>query len=248
MITESDVYRENRSATIAWALLASLFTNLLGWVVALFFVNWHVAQPQIEEREYAVASSSITLSRRVVPKPNRVVVPPAQPQPQPQPRKQRQQRVAIVKPNGTQPIQRQTQNVAPQLQTQFNAPAHAPISIATIEPQPPSTYQRTFMDLNGVDPREHVEALLEPSPENHRIEEGESCYYYVHYSAQWSGGGSEEGTIPWPICYPADHDAMLPLGRTHALPIPEPPPYWRLPPGTPLSPLLFSLYQRQIHA
>lgn len=72
-----------------------------------------------------------------------------------------------------------------------------------------------------------------------------SCYY-VHYYAQYSGGGSEEGNIPWPLCYPVDHDAMLPLDRSHRLPIPSPPVGYVLPAGTTLAPLLHAIYTGEL--
>jgi hypothetical protein len=258
MITESDVHQEHPGTTFAWALLASLCVNVLAWIIALWLTNVHLVlpQPKIQEREYQVSSSSITLSHRTVPKPVQRVVPPAPVQPEQRPRvavapaKARPETPRPVATNAEHPLsvaeamQEQQQTLDKAAQAMHDA--RAPLSIVTMEPRPPSSAHETYADINGVDLREHVEAILLPSGQ-HRVGNGMSCYYNVHYSAEWSGGGSEEGTIPWPVCYPADHDAMLPLNKVHDLPIPRPCCGYVLPPGTPLSPLLFRIYQGSIH-
>ncbi|MDP9025799.1 MAG: hypothetical protein M3N13_10550 [Candidatus Eremiobacteraeota bacterium] len=120
-----------------------------------------------------------------------------------------------------------------------------PLSIATIAPAPPSTFQRSYMDLSGRDSQERVSAVLRVLSKF--ATETMHCYY-VHYDAQFSGGGTDDGNIPWPICYPKDRDAMLPLDRVHSLPIPAPQPGYVLPPGIELSPLLRDIYTGKIHA
>ena len=122
--------------------------------------------------------------------------------------------------------------------------ARAPLSIATIEPHAPSTFRRTYLDSEGR-PQRTAQAVLIPLPGKHWIASGMSCYY-VHYYASYSTGGSEEGNIPWPVCYPEAHDAMQPLDRPHSLPIPIPPPGYVLPPGTELQPLLSEIYNHQL--
>jgi hypothetical protein len=71
-----------------------------------------------------------------------------------------------------------------------------------------------------------------------------SCYY-VRYIAQFTSGGSEDGVIPWPVCYPLNDDVMINPPYPHDLPIPVPQRDYVLPPGTYLTPLLRSIYDRR---
>lgn len=254
MITESDVYQDNRSTALAWALLLSFVFNVAGWMLGLwiFYLVSHFVRPQPQEREYEVASTSVTLYKRVIPQPQRVAPRTTsqsmvQPAPQPQREAIHEQPRPLVSQAPHPPTL--AQRLAMQ-QQEFERTANAmhaanqPLSIATIAPKPPTAIHRSYMDLNGVDSHEHVEAVLVAI--DHWNADGMSCYY-VRYTAQFSGGGNEDGTIPWPVCYPVTHDAMLPLNRIHDLPIPSPPYGYRLPPGTPLSPLLREIYLGTIH-
>ena len=114
-----------------------------------------------------------------------------------------------------------------------------PRSVATIAPEKPAAYRRTFFDVPGHVTREVVQAVL--SPVRHWSSGLYSCYYATYY-AQFAHGGSEEGTIPWPVCYPQNNDRMANPPWPHDLPIPFPPPDWVLPSGTYLSPLLREIY------
>jgi hypothetical protein len=260
MITERDEERTAGRGALFWSFLASAILNLLIWATAtssfdLSFLRKLSTQEPHQEL-LVVSSSAIRIERRTIPQPQSVprisrAVPVRRPRVQPQPKE-----IARAMPSATpQPQQRKRerqQSLASQLAAQeamfaqeaarLNA-QRSPISIATVAPQPPATYQRSFMDLNGAEGREQVEALL--LPRQHWFTTITSCYY-VHYYAQWSGGGSEEGNIPWPVCYPRDHDAMLPLNRPHVLPVPAPPVGYVLPPGTELTPLLREIYDGEI--
>ncbi len=256
MITESDARRSNNHTTIVWAFCASLLVNLFAWMLALWIAGLSsVVLQQHENAEFVVSSSSVTITRRVQPQPQQRSVRPIAPQqPQPQQQPQPKREVAVQRPVVPEPAKTLAQQLAQQEQTfaktaqQLKSQTES-LSIATAAPITPSTFRRTYMDLNGRDPRESVEALLEPppGPSGHSIANGQSCYYPVHYYAQYSGGGNEQGTIPWPVCYPENHDAMLPLNKVHDLPIPSPPLGYVLPPGTPLGPLLQSIYTGTLH-
>jgi hypothetical protein len=274
MITVSDEYRRDDRERLLWSLLASAVLNLFTWASVIWATHLSFLQnmrPQdLHEETLMVSSSSIEISRKVIPQPQRVpniervaqpqprhVAHATRPQPRPVPKPQaRPTEIARIEPHST-PVprpdhKRQQSTLARQLAqqeqmfsqevAQINA-EHAPISIATIPPERPSTYQRSYMDLSGNNTHERVEALL--LPKQHWFTTSMSCYY-VHYYAQWSGGGTEDGNIPWPVCYPRDHDAMLPLNRPHMLPVPAPPEGYVLPPGTPLSPLLRQIYTGEI--
>lgn len=114
-----------------------------------------------------------------------------------------------------------------------------PLSIATRVPQPPSTYHRAYFDAPGRKQRDVVQAVLIPL--NHWSTGNLSCYY-TRYVAQFANGGNEEGTIPWPVCYPADDDRMIHPPYPHSLPIPIPQRDYVLPAGTYLTPLLREVY------
>jgi hypothetical protein len=258
-------------ASIALNLLAWM---LVIWGSA---VQLHL-RPVTEKPELIVSSSSIRLEQRTVPQPQTAQAQvKTQPQPQTvTPKSQRmprKQHVAKPEPQSRPTeIAREVPQATPQPPT-HNA-RHEPaslqaqlaqqeqmfarearqlnssrsLSIATSPPEPPSSFRRTYFDTNGQQQaREDVEALLEPLPNQHWVKNGMSCYY-VHYYAQYSGGGTEEGNIPWPLCYPANHDAMLPLDRTHRLPIPAPPAGYVLPGNVTLAPLLKAIYTGEIKA
>ena len=258
MITHSDAHDDNRT-TIVWSLCASLFVNVCAWIVALWLagLNLHIVPPLHEKPDFVVSSTSVSISHRVQPQPQHRVRPvPQQQRPQParaqQPHAKRD--VEVPRPLVQEPAKTLTQQLAQQEQSFEKTAQHLRsenqiLSTATSAPIAPSAFHRTYMDLNGRDRRESVEALLEPLPgtDSHWIANGESCYY-VHYYAQYSGGGNEQGNIPWPVCYPANHDAMLPLNRVHDLPIPSPPVGYVLPPGTALGPLLMRIYTGAIHS
>jgi hypothetical protein len=276
MITVRDDYQKDERPALVLSLVASILINLLLWMLVIWgsAVQLHL-RPAVEKPDLIVSSTSITLDKRIIPKPKSAQVQQktnpehaATPKTQQMPH---QQRVAKPEPQArptelareapTAPPQppshksqhepaslaaqlaRQEQMFAREAQ-QLNA-SHT-LSIATSPPRPPSTFHQSYMDVNGrQEQQEEVQALLEPLPGRHWIASGMSCYY-VHYYAEYGGGGTEEGNIPWPLCYPADHDAMLPLNKTHRLPIPKPPVGYVLPAGTTLQPLLQAIYTGQI--
>ncbi len=275
MITERDDRQQNDRAALAWSLLVSALLNLLVWMLAVG--HWgmllrSVTRPP-KPQEFLISSTAVTIRHKIVPAPQHVrslARPPTQPRPQREPVQPR--RAAVPRPEArptelahlvpnaspqprSAPRRERPASLAQQLAAQEKtfareaqrlSASNAPISVATPSHFTPSTYQRTYMDLNGKDPRESVTALLMPLPGRHWIANGMSCYY-VHYSAEFSGGGSEEGNIPWPVCYPENHDAMLPLDHPHPLPVPAPPVGYVLPPNATIGPLLREIYAGKIH-
>ncbi len=278
MITVRDDVQQDERPALVLSLVASIAINLLAWLLVIWGWTIQLQlRPTLEKPELIVSSSSIRLERRTVPQPQSAQrQQQSQPQHAATPKTQqmpRQQHVAKTQPHERpteiarevpqappQPPERRAKHEPASLQSQLaqqeqmfareaqQLNASHSLSIATMAPQPPSSFRRTYFDSNGrPDQNEDVTAVLEPLPGRHWVANGMSCYY-VHYAAQYSGGGSEEGNIPWPLCYPAAHDAMLPLDRTHRLPIPAPPPGWVLPTNVTLAPLLRAIYTGEIKA
>jgi hypothetical protein len=121
--------------------------------------------------------------------------------------------------------------------------SNSPLSIATIAPRPPASYHRSAFDTPGVAKNVRFQAVLIPI--QHWMTDSASCYY-TSYTEQSSAGTSEDGTIPWPVCYPKGSDilARCPLGCR--APIPYPPPGYVLPPNTYLAPFLLAIYRHQL--
>lgn len=264
IVTDVEDYPNSR--TLALSLVASAALNLVLWILVIALGGARLKIPSLknpQQREFILSSSSIRIEKRVIPQPQRRIVPPRPPQPpEPQQQVSRPQHAAApphelarAAPLATpQPRPQRSPSVQTSLQAQLAQQERAfaketrrlheeqaPLSIATIAPQPPSAIARSAFDASGRRARESVEAVLVPIPGKHWIADGMSCYY-VHYYANYSTGGSEDGNIPWPVCYPAAHDAMIPLDRPHELPIPSPPLGYVLPPGTTLGPLLSAIY------
>lgn len=274
MITESDGEQRNERGAFVLSLLASLVLNLAVWMLAIWGAGVQLKLPitEIKEPELIVSSSSIRIEHRTVPQPVSAHAKAVRPQPKaaaahpviqhapvPVPQARPTEIARIVPHASPQPHPARARSASTSLQQQLaqqeqmfareaqslNA-ARSPLSVATSGPVAPSSKQISWLDTSGrAEQRETVEALLEPLPGHHWIADGMSCYY-VHYFAQYGGGGTEEGNIPWPLCYPVGHDAMLPLDRSHRLPIPKPPAGYVLPPGTTLQPLLDAIYKGQV--
>lgn len=259
MITATD-NPARRRRDLLWAFLASCTINLALWAVAIWLSHLHVMMmpPREREQEYVVSSSAARIEqRRPVPVPRSATVvakqPPAAvpqhrahvvPQPQRHPRE-----IARTRPNAEpqQPQNTFSRTLAQQEQ-QFAREAarlhaaNAPLSTATISPQAASAMRKQYVNISGDTEREGVQAVLVPL--KHWFDGNASCYY-VRYDAEFTGGGSEQGIIPWPVCYPRTADRMLPLDREHALPIPYPPAGFALPHGSYITPLLRGIYDKR---
>ncbi|HEU5478776.1 MAG TPA: hypothetical protein VFU90_03040, partial [Candidatus Tumulicola sp.] len=122
--------------------------------------------------------------------------------------------------------------------------ANNPLSIAPKARETPSTLHRTYFDVAGKRDLDAVQVQLIPIQ---RWTSGTMVCYYARYVAQYTHGGNEEGTVPWPVCYPAGDDKIAYPPYVHDIPIPIPQPDYVLPPGTYLTPLLARIYgQRRI--
>jgi hypothetical protein len=266
MISEERDERRGRH-NLLWALLLSAAIHATLLPLGLWLTGLHVTMlaPRQPEREMIVASTAVRIEKRSVPQPR-------SPLPQPRPiRAQRQlpqpRRVQAARPAAPRhELARSAPSAPPQPKVQKPQPHHAqsslqqqiaqqertfsqevaqlnqrnnPLSIATSAPRPPTTYRRSFFDVPGRLQRDAVQAVLIPL--SHWYTHGLSCYY-TRYVAQFTNGGNEQGTIPWPVCYPANDDRMAHPPYPHALPIPVPQPDYVLPAGTYLTPLLRSVY------
>lgn len=70
-------------------------------------------------------------------------------------------------------------------------------------------------------------------------EHGMDCYY-ARYEYTYPGGASEEGTIPWPVCFDPTSDPFH--EPPHPMPFPLPRAGYTLPPGTDMPPLEKQVY------
>jgi hypothetical protein len=250
-----------------WAILLS--TALHAFLVPIAL--WAFAEKLLfipashRESERVVASTAIRLEPRPVPhrqgapsQPAAPVAPPEQQPSLPQPPQPATVLSVVPTPRPTpkptptgSPVPRKQastplqQQIAAQQQAfqQEVAQLHKrndPLSVATVAPQPPAAFHRSAFDVSGNRSLESAQALLFPT--EHWIAGSMSCYY-TRYAAQFSNGATEEGLVPWPVCYPRNHDriAEFPYPGVR-LPIPYPQPGYVLPPGTYLSQFLRRIY------
>jgi hypothetical protein len=125
----------------------------------------------------------------------------------------------------------------------------SPLSTATISPRPPSAFRRAYFNVSGVDRNlNRFEGLVTPTRTWN--ENGMRCHY-ADYDVEYQYGGTDKGSIPWPLCYAPSLDPMsLPDGTPapNGTPVPTidlyPMPGYVLPQGTYLTPFLELLYRR----
>ena len=268
-------FRARRPDLLLWGFILSLllhaaFLSAMFWAFKLQ-LPW--AHERTKPERLFVVSSALRIQHRTVPQrprppqrttpqvqPVRPVAPQPQYQPQrrpqPQPTQARRELVQIASSAPPVPTPHPSslpQTLAAQLARQQQLyqrevaqlrQQNNPLSVATISPRPPSSYRRSYVDIGGVvnERRELVEGIL--TPINHWFTGPMSCYY-TRYAVQFSTGGSEQGYIPWPVCYPRDHDVMVNPPWAHLLPLPVPPVGYVLPDGTYLTPLLREIYDQR---
>lgn len=267
MISEADGRRGGRF--LFWGLLLSLIVHAL--LVTLTSWLWLARLPFLAPKpiphEWVVASTAVRIERRPVPQPRartfpRVAAPPVTTSPQrraskPAPPPSRPHELARQMPSAPpQPSARPTSPTRPStLQQQIAAQQHTfsqevarlrannnPLSIADKPREPPAAYRRTYFDVSGHRDFDAVQVQLIAL--RHWYAGGTICYY-ARYVAQYTHGGSEEGTIPWPVCYPIDDDRIANPPYVHDVPVPYPPSYYVLPAGTYLTPLLTRIYAKR---
>jgi hypothetical protein len=114
-----------------------------------------------------------------------------------------------------------------------------PLSLAPPKHQEAATFHRSYFDVPGHMQKQAVQIQLIPL--RHWFA-GTTICYYARYVAQFSSGAGEDGTIPWPVCYPVNDDRIANPPYVHDVPLPLPPAGFVLPSGTYLTPLLARIY------
>lgn len=269
MISESTRH-ERRSALFAWALTLSLLLHALLLPALLWVAKAHVPwlRTRTQPRIFVVSSSTRIEHRTVAQRPrpphrNARAARAARPVP-PRPQRRPQQEVAVAPPArreltqptpSASPMPQPRRSAGPQTLTQQLAREQAmyqrevaqlrerdnPLSVATIPPRPASAYRREYLDISGINSRTvRDEGIVTPM---RRWREGDLHCYYARYSIAFGNGGSESGYIPWPLCYPPDHDVLsLPTGdRVPTIDL-IPAADYVVPSGTYLTPFLQWLY------
>ncbi|MGA8535550.1 MAG: hypothetical protein WB615_15690 [Candidatus Tumulicola sp.] len=253
-----------RGRLLLWATLLSLVIHVLliplaAWLGSLK-LTLLAAKPS--ERETVVASTAVRIERRPVPQPRVLVRAPSTPShvtahPQVAPRSppvSRRHELAREAPSAApQPTPQEVKRNQPvSLQQQLAQQERAfsqeiaqirarnnPLSLASKPSEPAAAYHRTYFDVPGHRDVDAVQVQLIPI--RHWFTGAAICYY-TRYVAQYTHGGNEEGTIPWPVCYPIDADRIAHPAFVHDVPIPVPPPDYVLPAGAYLTPLLARIY------
>lgn len=264
------VEREERGRyTLLWALLlsAALHAMLLPLAFWLTQRNLPIVARRPPDRELVVASTAIRIEKRSIPQPRAPVPRPSLSRPRPQRHPLQSERTRPARaPSAPRELARNATNASPQPKLQKpNDPSPTPslqqqlaqqermfseevaqlnerdnpLGITTPGPKAPASYRRTYFDSPGHRQRDTVQALLIPL--SHWETNGLSCYY-TRYVAQFTSGATEDGEIPWPVCYPESDDRMAHPSYPHTLPIPIPQPGYVLPAGTYLTPLLRAVY------
>jgi len=249
-----------RRRTSLAALLSLVFHAIAVPIMAWLLFARILIIPPTQQSETVTISSATRLEKTTRPLPRnitKVVVPaPARPEPRPTararpPRPELAKQAPEASPQPSAAPER-PESFARQLarqQAQFAKTAqrlHAqndPLSVATPN-GPPATIHRQFINEMGQNHQTTYFAFL--TPNKHWFDGAWSCYY-VDYAMSTNTGGTEDGSIPWPVCYPRNHDAMLPLDRPHNLPVPLPPRGYAAPAGFYMAPFLKSIYEGSPH-
>ncbi len=239
------------------AVAGALALHLLALLLVVRLVVAHFQEQRAEKTQIVALATVRHLAPKTVPKPASRPLPQqsqraaqlarqAQPAVPPQAMVQPQHPPRLL-PHGRTPrptsldaarqfVERQEAQLAREA-ARINA-HRAPLSTATNAPDP-SSFRRSIVDSGGVSRTDYAEAYILPL--QHWFSGALSCYY-VRYAASFSQGGNEKGEIPWPVCYPRDHDELAHGPYPHRLPVPYPQPGFRLPRGTYLTPFLQHIF------
>jgi outer membrane biosynthesis protein TonB len=280
MISEEQEEPSSRRARQwAWAIPLSILLHAVLVPLALvIFEPKLVFAPQAhKETELVVATTSIRIEQRPVPRryspQSQAQVGQIAPQPRPRPRQAQPNALPEATPtpqptpkpvpsSSTTPLPSVKPSIAPKkrpaepLQEQIASEEQAfqktvdqlhksenPLSIATIAPHAPASYHRSAFDAPGESKNVHQQMVLVPI--QHWNTGPMSCYY-TSYTEQSSTGTSEDGLVPWPVCYPRGDDILARCPMGCRAPIPYPPPGYVLPANTYLSPFLLAIYRHQL--
>jgi hypothetical protein len=121
---------------------------------------------------------------------------------------------------------------------QLNA-RNDPHAMPTVDPASAESASKTyaFDTSRSNESSAHGNGII--TPMQSWQERGMDCYY-ARYEYTYASGASEEGRIPWPVCYdPASDPFHKP---PHPMPFPLPPVGYTLPPGTDMPPLEKQVY------
>jgi hypothetical protein len=115
-----------------------------------------------------------------------------------------------------------------------------PHAIPTIDPASARSSSKaySFDGARSNDGDAHGNGII--TPLRSWQDRGLDCYY-ARYEYTYASGASEEGTIPWPVCFdPASDPFHEP---PHPMPFPLPVAGYALPPGTEMPPLEKQVYE-----
>ena len=237
-------------------IIALLVSTLLN-VLVVIIIGWARSLRGLLKdtpREEALATTTIRLERRTIPKPespatqpktatqpHEHISPPQQqplqtPLPQtPAPRRVLAQEAPTAPPQTDRTPTPQTKTAQqPTLQqqldkqqqqyektvAQIHAENHA-LSVATIPPATPEAKVVSSFDESGQ--RDYFRGghgILDPV-KSWRVDAAHTCYY-AEYSFRYNSGATEEGVVPWPICYPNNDDEFKKPPHSMELPTPQP--------------------------
>lgn len=220
----------------------------------------HITVPQVSRTVGRTAHAPrYARSERVAELPQPAPTPRPTPRPvvpTPEPRRE----LAIIKPSAPPapspqpsraPTRTTTETFAQRLEREQEAyrreiarlqQANNPLSAATLPPRPASSFRREYVNVSGIDKPDTTRGEGVVTPVRKWRENGLNCYY-ADYAVEFAHGGSEDGLIPWPLCYDPDHD-MLALGEGALIPKEYLAPMrdYTLPAGTYLTQFLQYLY------
>jgi hypothetical protein len=237
---------------LPWALLLSILAHAVVIPILLWLVVARYLTPTLKPPEQlSLTSTDVTIAHRNATVPNHRAKPqPVVQQPQPTvhqtpapppPRELAQEapRAPIQAPPqphkaslGDQ-IAAQEQVFAREAQ-QLHAQSN-PLNVPTEAPLAATTYKHSYFDDPAYQRR--IQGGYAELESTEQWYDGNLSCHYAHYDLSYNAGGSEDGTIPWPICYPRNHDLMMIPGRRY-LPVIGPQPGYVLPSGTDLTPFL----------
>ena len=241
--------RNRHRRTLAWSVLVSavihvVVLSLIFYALARMITSSQGASEQVSE------TTAISIDARIKPKPI------------PKPHERRPVRVAPPPPAPTrhelakiavdatpQPPERPHVTIVSSIQhdrlsfanevAQLNA-HNNPHVIATIDPASAQASSKSyaFEPSRAGDSDAHGDGII--TPMRSWQEHGMDCYY-ARYEYTYASGASEEGRIPWPVCFdPASDPFHQP---PHQMPFPLPLAGYTLPPGIYMPPLEKAIYE-----
>lgn len=242
--------REGRRKTMAWSALASaafhvVVLSLLFYAFARIVITPEGSRESVSDTTAIEIEAPIVQKRTV--KHHRVAKPASQPPPAPAYHELAKENIEAPPqppppqhphPAGVSSIERDRTAFAQEV-AQLNQ-GNSPHAIPTIDPASAESASKSYAFDAGrySNGDSHGNGLITPVRGWH--ERGLDCYY-ARYEYTYPSGASEEGSIPWPVCFdPASDPFHEP---PHPMPFPLPEAGYTLPPGTVMPPLERQAYQ-----